>query len=69
MTENEWRRMIFRAQIEHEQIVEALLDADAARAEVLMREHANVAKDSVRILADAQTDAPDTELGLRLVAT
>lgn len=69
MTESEWRRMIFRAQIEHEQIVEALLTMDAARAEVLMREHANLAKASVRILAEAQADAPDQELGLRLAAS
>lgn len=69
VTETEWRRMIFRAQIEHEQIVEAILDGDAARGEVLMREHANLAKASVRILAEAQADAPGGELGLTLVAS
>jgi GntR family transcriptional regulator of vanillate catabolism len=69
MSENDWRRMIFRARIEHEQIVEALLDSDAARAEFLMREHVNVAKASVRVLANAQADAPDGGFGLRLVGS
>lgn len=69
MSESEWRRMIFRGQIEHEQIVEAILDSDAARSELLMREHANLAKASVRILAEAQADSPNKDFGLKLMAS
>ena len=68
MTETEWRHMTSRAQFEHEKIVEAILESDPARAELVMREHAHLAKASIRILADAQAEAPDEELGPRLVA-
>ena len=65
----EWRRMVLRAQIEHEQIAEALIAGDAARAEVVMREHSNVAKASIHALADAQSDITSGELAVHLAVS
>ena len=47
-------RTLMTAQIEHSLIYEALIAGEGGRAEALMKEHANVAKDNVRALA---TDA------------
>ena len=50
-SEADRRRTILTAQIEHGLIRDALIAGEGARAEALMKEHANVAKMSVRALA------------------
>ena len=67
-TESQRRRMLLRAQIEHSLIRDALFAGQGARAESLMKEHAHVAMDAVRVLAREHADSDDVvpELSVRL---
>ena len=67
-TESQRRRMLLRAQIEHALIRDALVAGQGARAESLMKEHAHVAMDAVRVLAREHADSDDVvpELSVRL---
>ena len=67
-TESQRRRMLLRAQIEHTLIRDALVAGQGARAESLMKEHAHVAMDAVRVLAREHADSDDVvpELSVRL---
>ena len=62
------RRMLLRAQIEHALTRDALIAGQGARAESLMKEHAHVAMDAVRVLAREHADSDDVvpELSVRL---
>ena len=62
------RRMLLRAQIEHSLIRDALVAGQGSRAESLMKEHAHVAMDAVRVLATEHADSDDVipELSVRL---
>lgn len=67
-TESQRRRMLLRAQIEHSLIRDALVAGQGARAESLMKEHAHVAMDAVRVLTREHADSDDVvpELSVRL---
>ena len=67
-TGSQRRRMLLRAQIEHALIRDALVAGQGARAESLMKEHAYVAMDAVRVLAREHADSDDVvpELSVRL---
>ena len=67
-TGSQRRRMLLRAQIEHALIRDALIAGQGARAESLMKEHAHVAMDAVRVLAREHADSDDVvpELSVRL---
>ena len=67
-TESQRRRMLLRAQIEHSLIRDALVASQGTRAESLMKEHAHVAMDAVRVLAREHADIDDVvpELSVRL---
>src|SRR6185503_17824105 len=47
-----------RAQVDHEDVLQAILAREGARAEALMREHARRSRDNKRKLALAQERAP-----------
>lgn len=62
------RRSMLTSQIEHGLIVDALIAGEGARAEALMKEHVNVAKNSVRALADVQPDAAAPEVAILMAS-
>ncbi len=54
--ESDRRRMMLTAQVEHGLIRDALIAGEGARVEALMKEHAHVAMNSVRVLAKDQAE-------------
>ncbi len=62
--ESQRRRVLFRAQIQHALIRDALVAAEGARVEALMKEHCHVAMDSVRALTQEHSGGEDVVLGL-----
>ena len=60
-------RMIMTAQIEHGLIRDALIAGESARAEALMKEHAHVAMNSVRVLAKDQPEPGDVGSDLAIL--
>ncbi len=47
-----WRRTWLTAQIQHEFIIDTLIAGEGSRVEALMKEHSNVSKDAVRVVAE-----------------